>query len=130
MAQRAGFVGPFISGLLNGAYELPLYGLSGGSVVVDDLILIEPALRDGAYVLTIGDALGPGVTRPTELSLRLWARAPAETEMRVCGVLDLLQPAGTPMEGVCRGTTHVQLVFTFPSDAEGSDRVTIVPVGT
>lgn len=128
-AYRAGFVGVYVPGPGDEWYALPLQGLSGGTVTVDDLLRVTPDPGVPAYGLRASSGLG-GLLAPTILKLRLWTGPEAPTgdlSPGVCGVLDFL--AVPPRAaGPCGEASKVQLALGLPTDAEGAALVVLEPV--
>lgn len=126
MATEAGFADRFDTRDDGSAFDLELSGLPGGTVTIDRLVEIDASEEIGGYRWLIEDPAGmDGV----ELDARLWTGEVApdsDDDPAVCSLADLTRVGLS--EGRCpAGTAHVQVVYSLPGDAEGSDVVQIRP---
>lgn len=125
-AAELGFAAGFRTRDGGRAFDLTLSGLAGGTVTVDRLVRIDAGDDVDGYRWLVED---PATLGGAELVARLWTGASppsADGDASVCSVADLTRPG--PSIGRCpAGRTHVQVVYTLPSGADGADVVRIRP---
>jgi hypothetical protein len=110
------------------AYTIALRGLSGGTIIIDDLVLVRTSDQVASYTLEIARPIGGGL-HPVQFTARLWVSPspPAPDGTGACAQLDLLAAAGTLARGRCGADARMQIILTLPHDAAGQATVSLRP---
>jgi hypothetical protein len=129
-AESLSFSGAFAAQNNDASYTLTVSGLSGGTVIIDELVTVTRTIAVTSYKLEIASALAGTLTTPETLKVRLWTGdiAPtADGDAQVCGVLDLMAALETESAACSAATVKMQLVYGLGADASGSSSVSVRP---
>jgi hypothetical protein len=128
-AAALGFASSFNQGNNAGSFSLTLSGLSGGTITIDKLLVLNADEDINTYKIQIETALSGTLTpAATILKLRFWNTTAPVDDGSAIAVLDL--KSGEETETAAIGgnqSVNIQLIYQLASNTSGSSTVIIQP---
>lgn len=132
-ARRAGVADGLLITEGEAGHMVSLRGLSGTTLQIDRLVLVEKDPDLVSFRLSITKPLSGSLEQPPLAVLRLWhgdEPPTADDDPQVCLVLDLTAPEPVGSQGECHADeVHVQAAYRPPDEGSGASAIRFRPTG-